>query len=128
MEDVPVSHDGDQPQGVGGRLRRDLEAAGVSARGLARRLKGELASKEAVEQQRREVTRWLSYEGEKGMSREKAEAVAAILGTDPERYLSAYYSPTRKLEREAERYQEKLREIRLELDRLRGRESKPVDE
>jgi transcriptional regulator with XRE-family HTH domain len=104
--------------GVGGRLRKDLESAQMSARGLARVLAGPAATNDDVERWRRYVVRWLSLKNGRGMSPANAELVADALGTSPDRYLSTQFSDREKILRELERLKARGRELREQLAQL----------
>lgn len=104
--------------GVGARLRRDLKAANLSVRGLAKLLAGDGADKDEVERQRRYVNRWLALNHDHGLTQEKAEEIADLLGTDPSRYLSPRFNRRRQLERQLARLQEETRLVRDQIARL----------
>jgi hypothetical protein len=105
-------------EGVGARLRRDLERANLSARALAEFLAGEDASRDDIQRQRGHVTRWLALDAQRGMSAANAGKVAQLLHTDPARYLSARFSERYRLELRLRDLEAKLRQTRDQLARL----------
>jgi hypothetical protein len=117
-----VRHDAAVSGGVGGRLLRDLKKAKQSQRGLARLLaerEGNLDEREKFDARweywRRQVSRWMLLDGKRGLTPENAAAVAEILGTDPDRYVSAQFSRQEQLKRQEQHLLEKLREVRKRL-------------
>ncbi len=105
-------------EGVGVRLRRDLERANLGARALAELLAGEDASRDEIERYRRCVTRWLALDAHRGMSGANAAKVAQLLHTDPARYLSPRFSERYRLEQRVRDLEAELRQTRDRLARL----------
>jgi len=97
-----------------------MEQAGwTEVRAFARHLAGgKRATFDEIEAWRRYLVRWLSWTGDRGMSRDYAELIAKKLGTDPERYLSRHYDERLKQKRQIQRLRKKLRELRDDLDDL----------
>jgi hypothetical protein len=106
-------------EGVGGCLRADMRRAELTSRGLAKALAGAGGTQEEIERVRRQVARWRSLTGSRGMTPDEAAQVAEILGTDPERYRSPIYDERQELERKIRRLETELRRARDELARLR---------
>jgi hypothetical protein len=105
-------------EGVGARLRRDLDRANLGARPLAQLLAGADASRDEIERYRRYVTRWLALDAHRGMSAANAAKVAQLLHTDPTRYLSPWLSERSRLEQRLRDLEAKLRQTRDRLARL----------
>ncbi len=104
--------------GVGTRLRRDLERANLNARALAELLVGNDASRDDIERYRRSVTRWLALDAGRGMSAANAAKVAQLLHTNPARYLSPRFSERYRLERHLRDLDAKLGQTRDRLAHL----------
>lgn len=66
------------------RLRTALQTAGMSQRGLARALAGSRADDRRVENERRQIARYLA--GENVPTLPKSKRIAAILGGAPDEY------------------------------------------
>ena len=98
------------------------KAGWTQVRSFARHLAGgEGATFDEIEAWRRPLVRWLSWNDERGMSREYAELIAKELGTNPERYLSTQYDEQRQLERRIRRLESQLQEARAQLAQHRQR-------
>ena len=100
-----------------------MEQAGwTEVRAFARHLAGgKRATFDEIEAWRRYLVRWLSWTGDRGMSRDYAELIAKELGTDPERYLSSWYKEERQLKRKIQRQAKELQENREKLAQHRQR-------
>jgi len=98
------------------------KAGWTQVRSFARHLAGgEGATFDEIEAWRRPLVRWLSWNDERGMSREYAELIAKELGTNPERYLSTQYDESRQLERKIRRLESQSQELQAQLARHRQR-------
>jgi len=105
-------------EGVGARLRRDLDRANLSARALAELLAGEDASPADIARYRRYMTRWLALDGQRGMSAANAAKVAQLLDTDPARYVSPRFNERYRLEQRLRDLEAKLGQTRDRLARI----------
>jgi hypothetical protein len=114
-EDQPVSTH--PTLSVGGRLRADLESAGVSARGPARGLAGPDATKEKVENVRSQVQRWLAITDGRGKNQG-----APHRSRRPRHISDSYIAPRfgrrQKLERRLEHLRAEEKALREELAHL----------
>jgi transcriptional regulator with XRE-family HTH domain len=86
---------GESPPTVAFQLRAALKERGMSQRELARQLAGQGAEKNRVENERRQIAKYLS--GETLPSPEKAERMAELLEQPADRFQGSDAGPPRRL-------------------------------